>query len=631
MNVRPDADRRPLVSAGAFELGPVLPLLNSEPLAGWEVAERTSEEDHHWRFTAPALGAGSFDLLWTATDEGPATLQYWLEGAPADLVVDSFGIRFEGVSGARAVLRQGYQSWDGSDYITPAQLAGGADATGYALTQLLPATGAENLVLGFERHERFQQTFRWSGDTSRLALDITTFWDRREAGDTARLAGETLLLLLQPGVEDGLRRWAHVVAAANPEPPRLPPAPISGWCSWYNHYAAIDEVTIRTELQGAATVRDESGLPLQVFQIDDGFTPEMGDWLDVKPEFPRGMAPLLAVIRAAGFRPGLWIAPFVVGNRSRLYREHPDWVVQDRASGGPLLQMRFYGESRWHKRSEEYYILDATHPDAFAYLRHVFGTWRREWGCEYFKTDFMFFGSEQGPDRAVYHTPGLTRIDIWRRVAVMIREEIGDALWLGCGCPLWAAVGLVDAVRIGRDMGVSWDGERAARSILGDLQRRNFANGILWQLDPDCLLLRSRFHHLSNGEQRALALYAGLAGGVLITSDTLDEIPPGHLELFHFLLDLPPGTCRFPLLGEETGEVLVQVRSMGNETLLFVLNAGQELTRRGFDLAALGIATPVCVRIWPGVERSEQRGAKVELELPPHHGQLLLLAPEPPD
>ena len=54
----------------------------------------------------------------------------------------------------------------------------------------------------------------------------------------------------------------------------------------------------------------------------------------------------------------MWIAPFMVGNRSGLYREHPDWVVQDRQTGGPLAQMRFYGEFRWHKRSEEYYVLD---------------------------------------------------------------------------------------------------------------------------------------------------------------------------------------------------------------------------------------------------------------------------------
>ncbi len=622
------ADRRPVFSAGSFELGPVRPLLNGEPLAGWEVAEGREGAGIHWRFSAPALGDGSFNLLWTDIDKGLGALHGWLEGAPAGLSVDSFGIRFERVTGARAVLRQGYHSWDGSDYVALGQMAAGESAAGYGLTQLLPTAGASNLVIGFARHDRFQQTFRWrAGDEP--ALDISTWWDRRAAGATDRLEAEELLFLLQPGVEDGLRRWAQQVAAASPQPPRIPPAPLSGWCSWYNYYAAIDEAAIRRELRGAAAARDKYGLPLQLFQIDDGFTPEMGDWLVVKPQFPRGMAPLLAEIRAAGFRPGLWIAPFVVGNRSRLYQEHPDWVVQDREAGGPLVQMRFYGEFRWHKRSEEYYILDATHPDAFAYLRQVFRTWRQVWGCDYFKTDFMHFGSEHGPEHARYHRPGLTRIEIWRRVATMIREEIGEALWLGCGCPLWPAVGLVDAMRIGRDMVVSWDGERAARSILGDLQRRNFANGILWQMDPDCLLLRERFHHLDDGELRALALYAGLAGGALITSDSLAELPPERLRLFRFLLQLPPGTAGFPLLGAEDEELLVLLRPWGDETLLFALNAGERPLRRRLDLAALGIATPVAARRWPEGEPAGQTGATIALELAPHEGRLLRLTPAP--
>ena len=159
---------------------------------------------------------------------------------------------------------------------------------------------------------------------------------------------------------------------------------------------------------------------MRVFQIDDGFTPEMGDWLEVKPQFPRGMKPLMEDIRSAGLLPGLWIAPFMVGNRSHLFHDHPDWVVKDRQTGKPLVQMHFYGEFRWHKRSEEYYILDTTHPDAFDYLRNVFHSWRYEWSCEYFKTDFMHFGSEHGPDRAAWHRPagccsGSIRVPDWRR------------------------------------------------------------------------------------------------------------------------------------------------------------------------------------------------------------------------
>ena len=234
--------------------------------------------------------------------------------------------------------------------------------------------------------------------------------------------------------------------------------------------------------------------------------------------------------------------------------------------------MKFYGEFRWHKRSEEYYILDITHPAAAAYIRQVFRAWAREWGVGYFKTDFMLFGSEHGPDAAAWHEPGLSRITIWRRMAALIREEIGEALWLGCGCPLWASVGYVDAVRIGRDVGVDWTGEYSAQSLLRDQVSRNHAAGILWQGDPDCILLRSRFHDLSDGQVELLARFAGYSGGVLMTSDKLDELSPERADLFAELLATPVADCAFPALGHPADVLLQQVTLADGSKLLHAIN-----------------------------------------------------------
>ena len=172
----------------------------------------------------------------------------------------------------------------------------------------------------------------------------------------------------------------------------------------------------------------------------------------------------------------------MVGNRSKLFKQHPDWVVHDVETGKPIVQWKTYGEFRWHKQSGEYYTLDVTHPDAFSCIRNVFHTWWHEWGCDYFKVDFLFYGAEYGPTRAKWHTSGLTRIEIWRKMAEMIRAEIGDALWLACGSPLWAAVGLADGIRIGGDVGVKWSGSLSAESLLRDQATRNFANGVLARL-----------------------------------------------------------------------------------------------------------------------------------------------------
>lgn len=471
----------------------------------------------------------------------------------------SLGLRVGAVQGVRRYLRNGYHSWDGSFFADPGTPAGDAPAgkeptLGFAMTALVPVHGRGAVVLGFDRHDRFQNRFRFGGDADAMTIDVETLLDRTGEG-----TAESLFLYEDPDVESALIRWSERVAAASSVSPRIPDKRIKGWCSWYNLYAAITEENIREHLTAAGGYRDRHGADLDIFLIDDGFTPEMGDWLDVKPQFPRGIQPLLAEIAEAGFTPGLWIAPFMVGNRSRLYAEHPDWVVRERATGEPLVQMAFYGEFRWHKRSEEYYVLDITHPDAETYIRRVFRTWAHEWGARYFKTDFMFFGAEYGPDRVIWHQQGLSRIDIWRRMGSIIREEIGNALWLGCGCPLWASVGLVDAIRIGRDVGVKWSGDQSAESLLRDQATRNHAAGRLWQADPDCILLRDRFHNLTDAQVESLALLAGLSGGVLMTSDHLGELTPRRAKLLDALAGLDVADCRYPSLGN--GEALIVQRA----------------------------------------------------------------------
>lgn len=568
------------------------------------------------------LMEGVFGVELTRENESRVWLRYWIEwNASASVPCNSFGIRFARVENLCAYLRNGYHSWDGSFYVEPE-----ADRTrietGYAVTQLLPRRGEGSVVIGFDRHDRFQQTFTFDARHAPTSLAIQTWWDRKP--HAGRCESERLVIFEHTQVEEGLRAWACLVAQVSPTPPRKS-EPTIGWCSWYNLYAYINEENILAHLRGIAKIVRQENLPMRVFQIDDGFTPEMGDWLDVKPQFPRGMKPLLDDIRAAGFIPGLWIAPFMVGNRSRLYREHPDWVVRERATDAPLAQWKLYAEFRWHKRSEEYYILDVTHPDAFEYLRRVFRTWRYEWGCEYFKTDFMFWGAEYGLDRARWHTPGMTRIEIWRRVAEMIRAEIGNALWLGCGCPLWASVGLVDGIRIGRDVGVEWRGDLSAQSLLRDAATRNFAHHILWQADPDCILLRERFHHLTDAQLRSLALYAGMIGGVTMTSDALDELSPEGLRLWKSLL--APGLCRFPFLGQ-ADPVSVQVRD-GNPSAVLIFNTTDAPVERTYAFDALGLANARYVYDWTKKTFEVSETPKVSVILAPHDSALLFVSELP--
>ena len=660
LNLSLSADQTFVLESLGVTLRGARPVLNGTPLENWACEVVHLEDDQmELRYTAAILGDGAFGLQASQTDaQGHRWIHYWVEGLPDDLILDSFGLHFEQVENLKQFLRNGYFSWDGSYYVQPDTLPEVEEDAlqfekGYGMCQLLPSHGSGSLLLGFDRHDRFQQTFTFDTSRQPLSLTIQTLWDRKSRSGLVRCESERLVVFPHAEIENGLREWARLVAHAAPAPPRLASPPITGWCSWYNLYAYINEENILDHLRAAQTVAAREQLPMRVFQLDDGFTPEMGDWLEVKPQFPRGMTAVLDDIRSAGFIPGLWIAPFMVGNRSHLHRDHPDWVVKDRHNGKPLTHMRFYGEFRWHKRSEEYYILDATHPDAFNYLRNVFRIWHYEWGCEYFKTDFMHFGSEYGPDRAAWHTPGMTRIEIWRRVAKMIRDEIGDAIWLGCGCPLWASVGLVDGVRIGRDVGVAWSGDYSAQSLLRDQSCRNFANHILWQSDPDCVLLRERFHDLSREEIKSLALYAGMTGGVMMTSDHLGELSADRLSLWSLLLTDERTSCNFPLLGQSVifydrlvdhqsnrisylsraeDPVLVQVRLPARDGMpgaVFFLNTSNHIVQRNYPLAELGINESVYLYHWPDGPSSEQAMSTVAVTLQRRHSTLYFFSRDP--
>lgn len=571
----------------------------------------------------------TFLLAWTLTDgerfeltledaaAGGLAGRFRLTGFSGERRLQSLGLAIGRARNVQRYLRNGYMSWDGSYFVEPDQAREVAKAdpailSGYAATALV-SRQSEVAVIGFLRHDRFQSRLSFDFEKGPLSLTLETLVDG--VPRQGEVEGEPFLILAAASYEEGMREWARAVAAASPIPPRLPQKRLTGWCSWYNLYASLSPDVITEHLQAAKRYRASSDAPFDIFLIDDGFTPEMGDWLETRPQFAEGMKPILDEIAAAGFTPGLWIAPFMVGNRSKLYAAHPDWVVRDRKTGKPLAPMTFYGEFRWHKRSEEYYVLDVTHPEAEAYIRTVFRIWRQEWGCRYFKADFLHLGSTYGPDVARWHRDDLSRMEIWMIMARLMREEIGDASLLLCGSPLWAPVGLADAVRIGRDIGVTWQGHYSAESLLRDQTSRNFGNGILWQADPDCILLRDRFHDLTDAQVQSLALFAGLAGGVLMTSDHLDEVPAERRDLLTRLLDDgKPFTCDFPLAGTlplthglgtvpngkpamttTADPVIVQRLYRGQETILNIFNTGAHTTDRlvPWSLAGQDGACPV--------------------------------------
>ena len=307
--------------------------------------------------------------------------------------------------------------------------------------------------------------------------------------------------------------------------PRVPRRPIHGWCSWYYYYTKISPEVIRRNIDALKRARDQHGAHLELVQIDDGYQLAVGDWLSLTPQFEGQMGRLADEIRAAGFTPGLWLAPFVASARSELLAIHPEYALRDENGRRIVAGYNFTWPGHY------YYGLDITNPRFEEYLRRVIRTIVGEWGFRYLKCDFLFAGCLRG---GTHHDLELSRAEVLRHGMRVIREEAEDntqqeVVLVGCGMPLVSGIGEVDVMRVGPDTGHFWvkrvmrllrtGAMVGVRNSIRNSMVRGVMHRALWTNDPDCILLRTEGTHLSEEQRRTQINAVALTGGALLYSD----------------------------------------------------------------------------------------------------------------
>jgi len=245
----------------------------------------------------------------------------------------------------------------------------------------------------------------------------------------------------------------------------------TGWCSWYYYFEKVTQEDVYENAAYLQAHRDE--FPVEYLQLDDGYQSALGDWLTPNDKFPDGLQTLATKVSACGLKPGIWLAPFMVEERSRLFAEHPDWMVHDEK--GNVVWTTVWRGSRVA-------VLDGTHPQAQEYLTHVFST-LRQWGFHYVKIDFLVYAC-QGKG-GCYHDRTATRAQALRRGVEAIRKGMGDGFILGCTTPLGPVVGLVNGERIGMAAGAE---NRATEAVDGRVKQGHPANGLPYDLCKDICL-----------------------------------------------------------------------------------------------------------------------------------------------
>ena len=294
-----------------------------------------------------------------------------------------------------------------------------------------------------------------------------------------------------------------------------------GYTSWYNCYQNISETRVLADLEGMKALPAKPN----IFQIDDGFETFVGDWLDAdEKKFPSGMEPIYRNIEEDGYRAGIWLAPFVCEKNSRLFSEHPTWLLKDE-KGQPV----FCG-GNWSGA----YALDLANSEVRDYIEKCIRHYKNM-GFSLFKLDFLYAA-------CMLARPDKTRGEQMYEAMDFLRSCCGDAAIIGCGVPLAAAFGRVEYCRIGPDVSLTYDdvpymrffhAERPStrHTVLNTLFRRQLS-GRAFLNDPDVFILREENTTLTPEQKDLLGTVNGLFGGVLFASDQFSGYTEAQKEQY---------------------------------------------------------------------------------------------------
>ena len=296
---------------------------------------------------------------------------------------------------------------------------------------------------------------------------------------------------------------------------------LAGYTSWYNYFQKIDENIILRDLKGIGRVKEHTG----IFQIDDGYEPYVGDWLDPSPKFPNGMKYIADEVHKEGYLAGIWIAPFSAQHNSRLRKEHPEWLLKH--PNGKLQK----GVFAWGGA----YTLDIYNEGAREYMRNFFDVILNDWGYDMVKLDFLY-------SQCIYPRNGKSRGQIMAEAMDFLRECVGDKLLLGCGVPLGSCFGVVDACRISCDVDLKYKGKfynklginqelPSAQNAMTNTIFRRHLDGRAFCNDPDVFFLRDFNLTFTMKQKKLLAKVNNMFGNVLFVSDDVGRYGDEEIEI----------------------------------------------------------------------------------------------------
>jgi hypothetical protein len=283
-----------------------------------------------------------------------------------------------------------------------------------------------------------------------LSLECRMSLDDYPLGPGKTITTDEVALLLdaRSTPHDALYGWADAVHERY-KPAISQTIPAGFLCGWLISTKAESTASqIRRNLAAAGALK-KLGMEYCWTSIDNLPDGMPGNWLgENRKNFPEGVPAMMQEITAAGYKPGLWVAPFLITERSADLKKMQKHLIKLQ-DGTPNSTFRWY----WGTLDEEgqlplTYRLDAADPEALRYIGTVLKRYA-EWGVRYHMLDFL----SSGYYRKEEQRHGLAK-EAFRKFLRSLKQYTAPDSFLlsavGTSCSL---IGAFDSGRIGMDYG----------------------------------------------------------------------------------------------------------------------------------------------------------------------------------
>lgn len=133
---------------------------------------------------------------------------------------------------------------------------------------------------------------------------------------------------------------------------KYPPILVNNWEATYMKFDKSDLKKI---------IKEADKLSLEMFVLDDGWfssrnsdSSGLGDYDVNRKKLKGGLDSIIEFANKKGLDFGLWFEPEMVNEDSKLFNEHPDWIIAE--------------EGRKPSKGRHQHILDLTNPDVVSYI-----------------------------------------------------------------------------------------------------------------------------------------------------------------------------------------------------------------------------------------------------------------------